>query len=744
MKPNRKTPAQLQQEAANRAAIHHRIAAAERSRKMRNQLLTVLGLGIFGGVGVLAYMEFRKPGAAATAGKTQVVTLETTGLVEGGALDAATSGGETNMSEQGGKTGGNDASAGLSEGGATSGDASGQGEVKESVVKVSFDQEPLLVLTGMDATRAEAEKRDEELFKKAVDGESWASYRALLSRSLEAALKTVKSGTGLNRFDPVWNEPVLYRALLRWKALGVFSEEQIRAHVLDVHSSGFMRWLLHDNAAMEELAEVVDPRDDGSGALKLLMDAWALTDGKFENYFPLALAHAVVFDEEMAIPNQIGNEKFPAEAVVDPIKRFRWYVEKDQAGKLAGPIRSARARDLIWVVSAPVTTAEMEWAIGNVHGSRKNWGSNYGKITYLMERAVEGKNPYKEYSFAEILKEGGICGDQSYFCVNTARAQGIPAIVLSGETDLGGHAWAAVKTGDREWDTTVGRIGGVSKGQTASPQTGDPVTEQEIQLWNDRAHLSPATRLAVFRHIWLADFQHSLKNADARAEAIRLANRIGPSFTETWHELYRLLRDETKLSGNPEIPVNLEDWKNFARDMRREFKENPRMAELAASAESEYIFPYGAENDARRTLTRQRRRIERDSGEQKDLIATSLKREAELLAKSPDGIKEITRLYDRALRDYGGSITGFKMMAEDYYGFCKGDKELARKAARDIELAFKRTVESGTKEWFRAKTEAGIYEMIIGYYREAGDASRADLLEKRMETLARRAKRGAL
>ena len=72
----------------------------------------------------------------------------------------------------------------------------------------------------------------------------------------------------------------------------------------------------------------------------------------------------------------------------------------------------------------------------------------------------------------------------------------------------------------------------------------------------------------------------------------------------------------------------------------------------------------------------------------------------------PNAKRDISRLYDRALRDYGGSITGFKMMANDYFSYFRGDAELGRKAARDIELAFKRVVETGTKNWFRSNTES--------------------------------------
>jgi len=607
-------------------------------------------------------------------------------------------------------------------------------------------KEPEMLLAGPDSQRDAARNRADELLKRAIDGKAWDAYRALLGRSVKAGLAMLAKGQGLNRFDAVWNEPVLYQALLRWKTLGCFSESEITPLVTDSYTGAMFTWLLNDNKAMEELLLTIHPKDDGGKVLKFLTDSWPVNEDKYAKYFPLALACAVVFDESMAIPNPVGKAEDGVESEVDPMKRYLWYVAKNETGKLAAPVHHSSARDLVWAVCAPITTSELEWSIGKMHYRRKNWGDAYGLIEYLMERAVEGLNPYKEYSFAEILKEGGICGDQSYFCVNTARAQGIPAMIIGGETDAGGHAWAGIKIDDDEWTTSVGRIGGASKGQAGNPQTGESITEQEIQLWNDRFHQSPVVTLSVWRHLWLADFFSAMGGSADNAVAIRLANQIGHSFTETWHALYSLLARQTQLSGNPAVPNNLEEWKTFASEMRREFKDNPRMAELAANAELEYIFPYGPEGDAKRMLLRERRRIERNSGEQKDLIASSLKREAELITKrgGPEAKRDISRLYDRALRDYGGSVTGFKMMAEDYFGYFRDDPELARKAARDIELAFKRVVETGTKDWFRANTESSIYRMICGYYRTAGDPERADMLEKRYEVLLKRAKRSAL
>ena len=606
--------------------------------------------------------------------------------------------------------------------------------------------EPSILLLGPDSQRDAAIRRDADLLKRAIDGKAWDAYRGLLGKSIKAGLAKLEQGKGVNRFDPIWNEAVLYQAMLRWKTLGCFSESEITPWVTDSYSAGMFLWLLHDNKAMEELLLTIHPKDDSGKILKFLMDAWPVNNDKYSKYFSLALACAVVFDRPMSIPNPVGNEKYGVESTVEPLKRYLWYVKKNETGKLAAPVHHSSARDLIWVVCAPITTSEMEWSLDKMQLRRKNWGQAYGMIEYLMERAVNGLNPYKEYSFAEILKEGGICGDQSYFCVNTARAQGIPAMTIAGETNSAPHAWAGVKIDSDTWTTGVGRIGGASKGETGNPQTGASMSEQEILLWNDRFHQSPIVTLSVWRHLWLADFFAATDNAADNAATIRLANSLGHTFVETWQALYALLGRQTRLTGVPAVPNNLEDWKNFAKDMRREYKENPRMAGLAANAEVEYIFPYGSEGDAKRTLLRERRRVERDSGEQKDLIASSLKREAEVILKmgGPDAKRDISRLYDRALRDYGGSITGFKMMAEDYFSYFKDDKELARKAARDIELAFKRVVETGTTDFFRSKTEAAICNMICGYYRTAGEPERATLLEKRYEVILRRAKRGAL
>jgi len=605
-------------------------------------------------------------------------------------------------------------------------------------------REPVLALRGTAARHSDELARDRTLREDVARLGAWDGYGAFLQRSLAATLGKPEPAKVREGFDALWKEPAFRQVFLRWHLLRRFSAADIATRT---HGGDLFAWLMTADAGIEEILLTLKPADDSAKVAALLADARAADPQRAEKYFHLALACAVVFDRGDIQVQSVDAERYGEGAsLVAPIARYKWYIDKNEQGKLATSIHKLSARDLVWVVCAPVAPSELEWAVDHMNLSRKNWGDAFGMVEYLMERAVKGLNPYKEYTFAEILKEGGICGDQSYFCVNTARALGIPAMTLAGETDLGGHAWAAVKVSDDTWNTQIGRVGGAANGTAGNPQVGGETTEQEVWLWNDKAQQSRPATVNVFRHLWLAELFDRLGDAAAAEAAVRTAHQLGRPFSETWLALHQILAARTKQAANPAAPEILKVWEDFVDDMRREFDENPRMAELAARAESEFVHPHVGQKDARRALGRERRRIEREAGEQKDLVVASLRREAELIRgkNEPGAAKEISRLYDRALRDYGGSITGFKGMAEDYFSFVKDEPEAARKAARDIELAFQRVVESGSKDWFRANTETSIYKMICGYYRTAGDEAKAVKLEKRYQRLLRDAERGAL
>ena len=620
---------------------------------------------------------------------------------------------------------------------------SASGDVAQGADEAAFfDAQPVLALTGPQAQSEDAIKRDRMLLLRAIERGGWDAYRRLLRRSVLAAMDRLRIADDRNdRFDPVWKETALDRALLRWHTLGVFPESVIADQITDLYTGEIFLWLLDRPAAMEELLLTVKPQDDPDFVLKFLRDVRSADMERYATYFPLAVACAVVFDQPVRIEHPLGSSA----THVDPIARYNWFVDQDMAGRLEASVSRSDARDLVWVVCAPVVTSELEWSLDRMHLRRKRWGNAYTDVEYLMERAVSGENPYDAYTFAEILKKGGICGDQSYLCVNTARAQGIPAMILTGQTNEGPHAWAGIKIDDSEWSTATGRVEGSTKGVTRDPQTGLEISEQEILHWNERDLNSRKKTLEVSRHLWLARLLRDAGADETAATAVTIANRIGGAFLETWRELFGLLERGTQLTGDPPVPSNLDEWKEFVSRMRRQFRDNPRMAALAGEAEFRYILPYEKDSKVRGAMLRERRRISRESSEQADLIAESLRKEAELLLQrgGEDAKDKVVGLYDRALRQYGSNIAGFEMMADDYFSWFRDDPERAGKVVRDIESAFDREIKTGNKDWFRANVESGIYTQIADYYRSVGEEDRASRLERRRDTLMRRAERAA-
>ena len=200
-----------------------------------------------------------------------------------------------------------------------------------------LDKEPQLVLTDLDSRREHAIRRDKDLFRRAIEGKAWNAYRGLLARSMEPGLEELAKGQGLNRFDAVWKEPVFYQAFLRWKLLGRLSEEEISGLVGDSYSGEMLTWLCYNTPAMEEFLLTIKPEDDGGKVLKFLIDAWPNTTGMMQKYFPLALACAVVFDQEVAISNPVAGP-YAGQVTVGALPRFMWFIEKNEKGLLAAPV----------------------------------------------------------------------------------------------------------------------------------------------------------------------------------------------------------------------------------------------------------------------------------------------------------------------------------------------------------------------------------------------------------------------
>lgn len=602
-----------------------------------------------------------------------------------------------------------------------------------------------LILVGAQADSTEARANDLKGIKIAIETGKWYEYQSILTEALAQEGKKIRLGAGNNRFASVWKEPHYYQALLRWKILSVFPHDTLKSTANTKGNAQMMEWLIQNDQAMEEILLTLTENDDNNAVFDYLGKLWVAhpdTPEIAKKYFNLALACAAVFDHPVELTNESSDGRN-----VDGFERFRWYVDKNEGGLTEAKIDKSSARDLTFVVCSPVSTEELDWALKKYRSlRRKNWGGTFSDVEYLMERAVKGTDPYDSYILSEILDKGGICADQSYFCVNTARAAGIPALTLSGVTDSGAHAWAALKIDDDEWTTSPGRIGGVSKGQGGDPQGGPAITEQDIWMWSSRDYQNRNNLVDVNQLLWLADFYDTIHQKDEHNAAVHASHFIGKPFPHVWLRIYAILKKDKLYTEKPESPETLKLWQEFCNDIKRTFKENPRMAAFATTIEDTHLFPYAEIIDLRRQLARDRRRSGRDAAEQTDLLTTSLKREATLLIKrdKEKAMVEISQLYDRALRDFGSSISGFQTMAEDYFDFVKDDEKFAKKAVQDIDLTFQRVVESNSDDWFRAKTELGIHRYICQLYRKIGDEKRAANMEKRLDRELKRAERKAL
>lgn len=602
-----------------------------------------------------------------------------------------------------------------------------------------------LLLVGAQADSTQARADDLKGIRIAIKSGNWYEYQSILTEALAQEGKKIRLSSGNNRFDPVWKEPHYYQALLRWKILSTFPHDSLKDSATTKELAKLLKWLLQNDQAMEEILLTITEHDDAKSVIEQLAKLWIArpeSPDLSKKYFNLALACAVVFDHPVEFTNESSDGRH-----INGFERYLWYVDKNEGGLLEADVHTASARDLTMVVCTPVSNEELEWALRKYRSlRRKNWGGTFGEVEYLMERAVKGTNPYDSYILQEILDKGGICADQSYFCVNTARAVGIPALTLTGVTSSGPHAWAAVKISKDEWSTEPGRIGGVSKGQGGNPQGGPAISEQDFWMWSTRDYQNRNTLVSIHKLLWISDLYDTIHEKDDHKAAVLAAHFIGKSFPNVWLRVYEILKKDELYTAKPESPECLKLWQTFCNDIKRAFKDNPRMGNFAATIEETHLFPYAEVGDLRRQLARDRRRNQRDATEQADLLTTSLKREALLLLKrdKEKALVEISQLYDRALRDYGGSVSGFQTMAEDYFEIVKDDEKFAKKAVQDIDLAFQRVVESDSDDWFRAKTEIGLHEYICQLYRKIGEEKRAASMEKRLERQKKRAERKAL
>ena len=585
--------------------------------------------------------------------------------------------------------------------------------------------------------RAASTPAVKERARAAVDAvlsqNKWDDWSALLSRSIMAVMKNggaaVASPQGLTA---LMKSAPFALALEQRAFLSMLTPQAQKAMTADPEQRSFYSWLLTTPSALESwLLTVRTDHDDVAAALQTWSKI-ARTDpagkGPLAN---LALACALVYEKPLKTR---WNDDY---LTITAEERYAFYAKHAEKGGLALKPDKLAARDLVWVVGAPVPESELEWAQSKAHFRQRTWGTSYDSIRYDMERAVKDVNKYDAYTFAEIQKKGGICGDRAYFGSYTACAVGIPAAVVSGDGSRGPHAWMTWLADDDKWEFS-GRYGGYPLGEVHNPQTGKSESEQEFIRRTGRA-ASDAAMLQGMRPIWLARVIEAGQAVDLAAQVMDGAVTLASKVPAVW---------QAKLAfwsaHKGEAP--LDQWRTFLDALKREMKADPDLLAEARTAEEKFVFPRQDTKLAMKELKKDVRKLDQADGktavDQADQIAKVLRQQAEVLkAKGP--LDPIRSLYDKSYRDHGRNPAVFKLLAADCWAFVKEDAEIAKKACRDMESAFRRYINSGG-DYFDVTSQMSALEVISNCYKAIGEDKKAAALAKDVEKANAKATRQAL
>ncbi|MFN0127758.1 MAG: hypothetical protein ACKV19_13845 [Verrucomicrobiales bacterium] len=579
----------------------------------------------------------------------------------------------------------------------------------------------------------EAARERDALMSQAFTKKAWPGYAALLHRSLVAA--TVKRTSAPPRADEVASllkQPVFGHVLVRQAVLSEISDLSARPWLEALANRAFAEKLLSDPELGEALLTSVTPADQLEHVLATWADLWTEHEAARTSHTALALACSLVFEKPVSLTWNDQPLTVTAEG------RFQWFLQQDRAGRLTGRITRMSATDLAWVVCAPVPESELEWALKKVKLRQDSWGDAYGMVKYDMTKAVQGTNSYDAYTFEEILEKGGICGDQSYFAANTARAHGIPAAVITGDGARGPHAWIRWMDRDSAWPMQ-GRFDGYALGNTRHAQSGQGLSEEWFVQRSERKATATESVRNAYHRLWLGrvlDIAGDTRRAGPLYDLAAAANRELPVAAEAQLRHW--------IAYRADAPV--EEWRDLVAQLKKNFRENSNLMAQVQRAENEIIFPRqdgkSVVADLRRDIRQMEKEAARDGVTPKDEdLARSYARQADVLRQAGD-IDAVRSLYRRALDDRANAAT-FKLLARDYFKAVADHPEAQLRACRDLESAWNRHVDTGG-DYFDIGSQNSALAVIIECYRAAGENARADRLQKELDRRQGRAERKAL
>ena len=568
------------------------------------------------------------------------------------------------------------------------------------------------------------------LTEQDVLGEQLLSYRYdLLRDSLRKDATTLVSGLSSDELAKALAEDEVKTRILLLSILNKLPAKDISNRAWTAKHRDFLTWLFLSPERLGSLLNELRPEDNATQVLTIWSGLWQAEENpEFrEKYQPLALALSLIYDKRRNV-RTAADEYYPSLSLEE---RYRYFVDASENNKLETPCAKMSPRELIRVVDLKISQEEIDWSLKKVRETRRNWGNTYSDIEYLMERAVENKNPYESYILSEIRLKGGVCRDQAHYSAESGKARGIPATYVHGTGDRGPHAWIEFMPKDSTWKSYGSQ--GIVNGFVYDPQRGKSVSSRLMWLESTKDY-QDQSRIPILLLLELARTARTQEKWDTALSLLQQAKRIAPLVVDTWKEQITLTKNRNGKT---------EDWKKLLVAMERNYDEHPNILEDIASIRKEHLLPILDETEMIKALESEIRSVARQNGSEGDLVSDAVSSLAAVLVEK-ESAKALRSLYKSSFRKYGEDLEMFGKLMTSYQKYGNQLPEIAPEIPKDLEKFYKSVAETNSAEFFRGDMELKLFRRVSKAYRQNDEVEKANALDKKIERRQKSLDRKAL
>ncbi|MCQ2365510.1 MAG: hypothetical protein MJ051_08180, partial [Akkermansia sp.] len=596
----------------------------------------------------------------------------------------------------------------------------------EPAPDTSFYDKPLALAGTAGIDRANTELYD-QMIDHLLEAKDFNSFRAAFTAKIKAELPTVIKGDKLN-YNAYKSSKNMMQAVDICRLITLCGEEELQATATGDGADGgkaFFQWMLRDKAQplhvlMQNIVLEEARNDAVAYALNTLRDIWRICPPKERaKYLNLAVACALVRPEHAKSDGLMRNPETPTLTMPEVFTYFR---EADAKKKLLTDVKKMSVERLLHVVDMRLTKSEIDWANANTSYTRDKWGEAYGSIRYRMDRAANNADPYKHYTFAELRKEGGVCRDQAYFCGNTAKCHGIPAIYAVGDGDRGGHAWVVLSVADNKWEQINNY--GYTTGRIVNPCSGKSHHES---VFLSQTKVERANKLAPAADgIILSRFLSEEGSAEEARGSARYVAAAFPTLTAAWVNLIDALEDERAK------PAATNEWRKAYNELSRNGAKNGELVDLAAMVQDKHLIDGLSAGAQKNQIDSTMRKMKRTMGDERaDLVVDTIERQAALMEENKD-FRGLDNLYSKQLKDYAARGDIFGQLLNNYVKHLDAAEAPAiewKRMVKKVDKLFFKKVKTGG-DYFKLQKALGIQRQIANCYERAGDLKKAEKLRE--------------